>query len=159
MRTTVSSRGQAAVPAEVRRRFYLSGRARLEWLIDGDLITVLPVPSDPGRALRGSLKGLYSGKRLLKDRARERRRERRDGRALHGLDRRLDGVLPLPALPHRQADGSPSCRPRILATKPPVDSPATSFLIRSRVSSADPFFAAAFIVPSYAAQTSAPVIS
>jgi bifunctional DNA-binding transcriptional regulator/antitoxin component of YhaV-PrlF toxin-antitoxin module len=79
VRTTVSSRGQTAVPAEVRKRFHLTGRARLEWLIDGDLITVLPLPSEPIRALRGSLRGHYSGKQLLKDRARERRRERRSG--------------------------------------------------------------------------------
>lgn len=79
MRTTISSRGQTAVPAEIRRRFGLTGRTRLEWLIDGDLITVLPVPAEPTRAFRGSLRGLYSGKQLLRDRARERRRERRNG--------------------------------------------------------------------------------
>jgi bifunctional DNA-binding transcriptional regulator/antitoxin component of YhaV-PrlF toxin-antitoxin module len=79
VRTTVSSRGQTAVPAEVRKRFRLTGRARLEWLIDGDIVTVLPVPAESVRALRGSLRGQYSGKQLLKDRARERRRDRRSG--------------------------------------------------------------------------------
>lgn len=79
MRTTISSRGQTAVPAEIRKRFKLSASSRLEWLIDGDLITVLPVPAEPVRAFRGSLQGLYSGKRLLKERGRERRRERLSG--------------------------------------------------------------------------------
>ena len=79
MRTTVSSRGQTAVPAEIRRRFRLSGRARLEWLVDGDLISVLPLPAEPVKAFRGSLKGLYSGAKLLRARAEERKRERGRG--------------------------------------------------------------------------------
>jgi AbrB family looped-hinge helix DNA binding protein len=35
MRSTVSSRGQTVVPAEVRRRFGLGARSHLEWIIDG----------------------------------------------------------------------------------------------------------------------------
>lgn len=76
MRTTVSSRGQTAVPAEVRRRFGLRGNSRLEWIIEGDVITVLPVPPDPVRAFRGSLTRKYSVNTLLRQRLRERRRER-----------------------------------------------------------------------------------
>ena len=79
MQTTVSSRGQTAVPAEVRRRFKLTGKSRLEWVIEGDVITILPVPSEPARAFRGSLRGRYSVATLLRERARERRRERRRG--------------------------------------------------------------------------------
>ena len=79
VRSTVSSRGQTTVPAEIRRRFHLRERSRLEWIVDGDTITVLPVPSDPVRAFRGSLKGRYSVKALLRDRALERARERRRG--------------------------------------------------------------------------------
>jgi len=76
MRTTVSSRGQTAVPEEVRRRFGLRGNSRLEWIIEGDVITVPPVPPDPVRAFRGSLTGKYSVNTLLRQRLRERRRER-----------------------------------------------------------------------------------
>ena len=79
MRCTVSSRGQTSVPAEVRRRFHLKERSRLEWVIDGDVISVLPVPSAPVRSFRGSLKGKYSLKALLRARAKERARERRSG--------------------------------------------------------------------------------
>ena len=79
MRSTVSSRGQTAVPAEIRRRFHLREQSRLEWIVDGDIITVLPVPSNPVRAFRGSLKGKYSVKALLRERARERARARRRG--------------------------------------------------------------------------------
>lgn len=79
MRSTVSSRGQTSVPAEVRRQFHLKERSRLEWVIDGDVITVLPIPPAPVRSFRGSLKGKYSIKALLRDRAKERARERRGG--------------------------------------------------------------------------------
>ena len=76
MQTTISARGQTAVPAEIRRRFNLSGSSRLEWMIEGEVITVLPIPADPIRAFRGSLKGRYNGKALLTDRERDRRKER-----------------------------------------------------------------------------------
>ena len=79
MRTTVSSRGQTAVPAEVRKRFKLAENSRLEWIIEGDVITVLPVPPDPVHSFRGSLHGKYSGVMLLRERRRERRRERSRG--------------------------------------------------------------------------------
>ena len=79
MRTTVSSRGQTAVPAAVRRRFNLKENSGLEWIIEGDVITLLPVPSEPARAFRGSLQGRYSVRTLLDERGRERRRERKRG--------------------------------------------------------------------------------
>jgi len=67
------------VPAEIRRRFNLTDRSRLEWMVDGEVITVLPVPSDPVKAFRGISKGKYTGAMLLADRRRERARERRRG--------------------------------------------------------------------------------
>ena len=76
MRTTVSSRGQTAVPAAVRKRFKLTANSRLEWIVEDEVITVLPVPPDPARSFRGSLRGKYSVERLLRQRARERKRER-----------------------------------------------------------------------------------
>ena len=79
MRTTISSRGQTAVPAALRKRFKLTERSRLEWMVEGDVITLLPVPANPARAFRGSLAGRYSVRTLLSERARERRRERRGG--------------------------------------------------------------------------------
>lgn len=79
MRSTISSRGQTAVPAEIRRRFNLTDRSRLEWMVDGEVITVLPVPTDPVKAFRGVSKGKYTGAMLLADRRRERARERRRG--------------------------------------------------------------------------------
>jgi len=48
-------------------------------MVDGDVITVLPVPADPVRAFRGSLRGRYTTRALQADRRRERARERRRG--------------------------------------------------------------------------------
>ena len=76
MQTTISSRGQTAVPAEVRRRFHLKANSKLEWMIEGHVITVLPVPPDTIHAFRGSLAEKYSGKTLLRDRHRDRQREK-----------------------------------------------------------------------------------
>jgi len=75
MRTTVSTRGQTAVPAEIRRRYGIEEGSRLEWVDDGRSIRVIPVPADPVKALRGSAKGEGLYDRLLEERARERARE------------------------------------------------------------------------------------
>lgn len=76
MQSTVSSRGQTAVPAEIRKRFRLEPQSRLEWITEGEFILVVPIPKDPIRAFRGSLKGKYTGEEFLKDRQREREQEK-----------------------------------------------------------------------------------
>ena len=59
MVTTLSDRGQTAIPARIRRRFYLKAHQRLEWADDGKVIYVIPVAKDPISALRGAFsKGL-----------------------------------------------------------------------------------------------------
>jgi bifunctional DNA-binding transcriptional regulator/antitoxin component of YhaV-PrlF toxin-antitoxin module len=54
MVTTLSDRGQTAIPARIRKRFKLKARQRLEWADDGKVIYVLPVAADPIAAFRGS---------------------------------------------------------------------------------------------------------
>ncbi len=59
MVTTLSERGQTAIPARIRRRFRLKAHQQLEWAEDGKVIYVLPVAKDPISAFRGSApKGL-----------------------------------------------------------------------------------------------------
>ena len=75
MHTTVTTRGQTVVPAEIRRRYGIEEGSRLEWVDDGRTIRVIPVPADPIKALRGSAKGEGLYDRLMEERARERARE------------------------------------------------------------------------------------
>lgn len=54
MVTTLSERGQTAIPARIRKRFKLKPHQLLEWADDGMVIFMLPVAKDPIAAFRGS---------------------------------------------------------------------------------------------------------
>lgn len=70
MRSTITSRGQTVIPAEIRRRFKLDPSKKLEWIVDHNGIKVVPVKADPIDAFRGQGKG-GSVERLLCDRKRD----------------------------------------------------------------------------------------
>jgi AbrB family looped-hinge helix DNA binding protein len=70
MRSTITARGQTVVPAPLRKRFHLGPADRLEWIVEGNRIVVVPVRSDPIAAFRGGGMG-GSMTRLLDDRRRE----------------------------------------------------------------------------------------
>lgn len=74
MQTLVTKRGQTVVPADIRKRYQIKEGDRLSWIDDGVVIRVVPVPEDPIRALRGSGKGEGLLKRLLEQRAADRKR-------------------------------------------------------------------------------------
>lgn len=74
MRSTITSRGQTVIPAEIRKRFRLDPSKKLEWVIDDGNIRVVPVVEDPIDAFRGHGKG-GATERLLKDRRLDRSRE------------------------------------------------------------------------------------
>jgi bifunctional DNA-binding transcriptional regulator/antitoxin component of YhaV-PrlF toxin-antitoxin module len=76
MTSTISVRGQTVVPTAIRRRYNITPQTRLEWLDDGHSITVVPIPMDPFKALRGRFKGDELSTVLLKSRAEDRRRDR-----------------------------------------------------------------------------------
>jgi AbrB family looped-hinge helix DNA binding protein len=74
MRSTITARGQTVIPAEIRRRFHLTPSERLEWVVDGDGIRVVPVREDPVAAFRGQGKG-GGAARLLLERQADREKE------------------------------------------------------------------------------------
>ncbi|MEZ5448851.1 MAG: hypothetical protein R3E89_07565 [Thiolinea sp.] len=77
MRSTITSRGQTVIPAEVRRFFHLSSADRLEWIIENNTIRVIPVHENPVDAFRGSSKRRGSTTRLLEERTGSRARMKR----------------------------------------------------------------------------------
>jgi AbrB family looped-hinge helix DNA binding protein len=74
MRSTITARGQTVIPSEIRQYFHLSPSDRLEWVVDGSGIRVIPVKSDPVEAFRGRGRG-DAVARLLAERAQDRNRE------------------------------------------------------------------------------------
>ena len=75
MRTTVTKRAQTTVPAAIRERYGIKGGDFLEWIEDGRLIKIIPIPADPIRALRGSGRGEKLVNRLLESREKDREYE------------------------------------------------------------------------------------
>lgn len=75
MTTKVTTRGQVSIPANIRRKFHIEPESRLEWLVDGNTIKIMPLPKDIVSAFRGKGNKKYTNERLLKDRQAERKKE------------------------------------------------------------------------------------
>lgn len=75
MQTTVTERGQTSIPAEIRKRLGLKPGQRLEWMMAGRMMHVIPISDDPIEAFCGSSKGKGLLKALLEERRMERERE------------------------------------------------------------------------------------
>ena len=74
MKSTVSIRGQTAIPAFIRSRYNINPKTKLEWIDDGNTISVMPVPQDPVKALKGRYKGMDLTSALLKSRREDKKR-------------------------------------------------------------------------------------
>ena len=71
MKTTVTERGQTAIPARIRRRFGLRPHQKLIWSEDGHVITVMPIAPDPIKAFQNSGRKTGLSAALLKSRREE----------------------------------------------------------------------------------------
>ncbi len=80
MESTITERGQTAIPAALRKRYGLKAHMKLVWVDTGGGIRVVPVLKDPVKEFRGMFKGLGLTESLLKDRREESRREQRTSR-------------------------------------------------------------------------------
>jgi AbrB family looped-hinge helix DNA binding protein len=74
MSVTVSTRGQTVIPSEIRRRYHIGHKTRLEFIDTGKEIIMVPVPPDSFTHSRGILKGV-STRDLLSARRKERASE------------------------------------------------------------------------------------
>lgn len=74
MESTVTIRGQTAIPVAIRRKYNIMPNTKLEWVDDGHTITVVPIPKNPIKALRGKFKDADFLGALLKSRKEERSR-------------------------------------------------------------------------------------
>lgn len=75
MKSSVSTRGQVSIPAELRKRFNIEPDSQVEWIEEGNAIKIIPLPKDPIAAFRGAGRGRYSSEKLVKDRRKERLKE------------------------------------------------------------------------------------
>ena len=80
MESTVTERGQTAIPAVLRKKYGLKPHMKLVWVDTGGGIRVVPVSGDPVKHFRGMFKGLGLTDSLLKDRREELEREHRTRR-------------------------------------------------------------------------------
>lgn len=75
MQTKITIRGQTVIPKEIRDKFKINPKKRLEWLVDNGMIVVIPLSEDPVEDAYQCLKGTkVSTDELLK--------ARREGRVL-----------------------------------------------------------------------------
>ena len=85
-----SSKGQVVIPIEIREKLGIKPGQMVNMTLEGERAVITPLPEDPIKALRGSLKGKPSlTKALLEDRKEERRREEKISAGLlrgSGLD-------------------------------------------------------------------------
>ncbi len=90
-----SSKGQVVIPIEIREKLGIKPGQFVRLSLEGEKAVITPLPEDPIKALRGSLKGKPSlTKALLKERKEEREREEKISSGLlcgPGVDSRRKG--------------------------------------------------------------------
>ncbi len=75
MKAKVTSRGQVSIPSKIRKKFNIEPESRVEWIVDGNVIKVIPLPKDPVAAFKGRGSRKYSTQRLIEERRAEREKE------------------------------------------------------------------------------------
>jgi len=75
MKAKVTSRGQVSIPSEIRKKFNIEPESRVEWIVEGSVIKVVPLPKDPVAAFRGRGSRKFSTERLIEERRAEREME------------------------------------------------------------------------------------
>jgi AbrB family looped-hinge helix DNA binding protein len=75
MKAKVTTRGQVSIPSEIRKKFNIEPESKVEWIIEGETIKVVPLPKDTIAAFKGRGEKKYTSQHLIKDRGVERKKE------------------------------------------------------------------------------------
>lgn len=75
MKAKVTSRGQVSIPSEIRKRFNIEPESRVEWIVESNVIKMIPLPKDPVAAFRGRGSRRYTTEALIDERRAEREKE------------------------------------------------------------------------------------
>ncbi len=75
MKSKVTARGQVSIPSEIRKKFNIEPESRIEWVVEGNVIKVVPLPKDAVAAFRGRGSRKYSTEQLVNERRAEREKE------------------------------------------------------------------------------------
>lgn len=75
MQTQITNRWQTVIPSAIRKSYQMNIGDALVWIDDGITIRVVPITSQPIKALRGSGRGLQLTAALMAKRADERARD------------------------------------------------------------------------------------
>ena len=75
MKSKVTTRGQVSIPSQIRKRFNIEPESRVDWIVEANVIKVVPLPKDPVAAFRGRGSRKYSTEQFIKERRSERERE------------------------------------------------------------------------------------
>lgn len=75
MQSTVTQRGQTAIPASIRKKYHIEAHSRLEWIDNGRSLYVVPVPLNPIKDLQGKYRKQELMQALQISRVEERKRD------------------------------------------------------------------------------------
>lgn len=75
MKAKVTARGQVSIPSEIRKKFDIGPESRVEWIVEGSVIKMIPLPKDSVAAFRGRGSRKCTTGRLIEERRAERENE------------------------------------------------------------------------------------
>ncbi len=75
MKSKVTAKGQVSIPSEIRKKFNIGPESRIEWVVEGNAIKIIPLPKDAVSAFRGRGSRKYSTEQLINERRAEREKE------------------------------------------------------------------------------------